>query len=107
MHERRRVLESRRHQSPERDTIMSMQHSRRDILRGGLAVAGLGVIGIPDWALPALSAEETLVPFTDIPENVRWETPPDRRLLGGRTINGPFTPKGKIATTRDYGQPVA
>src|SRR3989454_3135227 len=106
MHERRRVLESRRHQSPERDTIMSMQHSRRDVLRGGLAVAGLGVLGIPDWALPALAQSETLVPFTDIPENVRWDTPPDRRLTDLRTIDGPFTPKDKFATTQHYGHPV-
>src|SRR5881628_2742161 len=105
MHERRRVLESRRHQSPERDTIMSMQHSRRDVLRGGLAVAGLGVLGIPEWALPALAADETLVPFTDIPENVRWDTPPDRRLLDVRTIDGPFTPPDKFATTQHYGHP--
>src|SRR2546427_3314952 len=106
MHERRRVLESRRHQSPERDTIMSMQHSRRDVLRGGLAVAGLGVLGIPDWALPALAQSETLVPFTDIPENVRWDTPPHRRLTDLRTIDRPFTPKDKFATTQHYGHPV-
>ena len=85
---------------------MMNQHSRRDILRGGLAVAGLGVLGIPDWALPALAQGETLVPFTDIPENVRWETPPDRRLLDIRTIDGPFTPKDKYATTQHYGHPV-
>jgi DMSO/TMAO reductase YedYZ molybdopterin-dependent catalytic subunit len=84
---------------------MSMQQSRRDILRGGLAVAGLGIFGVPDWALPALSAEETLVPFTDIPENQRWETPPDRRLLDVRTIDGPFTPAAKFATTQHYGHP--
>ncbi|OLC40394.1 MAG: hypothetical protein AUH43_26540 [Acidobacteria bacterium 13_1_40CM_65_14] len=85
---------------------MSMQHSRRDVLRGGLAVAGLGVLGIPDWALPALAQSETLVPFTDIPENVRWDTPPDRRLTDLRTIDGPFTPKDKFATTQHYGHPV-
>jgi DMSO/TMAO reductase YedYZ molybdopterin-dependent catalytic subunit len=85
---------------------MSMQHSRRDVLRGGLAVAGLGILGVPEWALPELSAAETLVPFTDIPENVRWETPPDRRLLDVRTIDGPFTPADKFATTQHYGHPV-
>jgi DMSO/TMAO reductase YedYZ molybdopterin-dependent catalytic subunit len=84
---------------------MSMQQSRREILRGGLAVAGLGILGVPEWALPALAAEETLVPFTDIPENVRWETPPDRRLLDVRTIDGPFTPAAKFATTQHYGHP--
>jgi len=81
------------------------QRSRREILRGGLAVAGLGVLGIPEWALPALAQGETLVPFTDIPENVRWDTPPDRRLLDVRTIEGPFTPADKFATTQHYGHP--
>jgi DMSO/TMAO reductase YedYZ molybdopterin-dependent catalytic subunit len=84
---------------------MPNQNSRRDVLRGTLALAGLTAFGIPDWALPALAQSETLVPFTDIPENVRWETPPDRRLLDVRTIDGPFTPKDKFATTQHYGHP--
>jgi DMSO/TMAO reductase YedYZ molybdopterin-dependent catalytic subunit len=84
---------------------MTIQSTRREILWGGLAAAGLGVLGIPDWALPALAQSETLVPFTDIPDNVRWETPPDRRLLDVRTIDGPFTPKDKFATTQHYGHP--
>src|SRR3981081_3079017 len=84
---------------------MMNQRSRREILRGGLAVAGLGVLGIPEWALPALAQGETLVPFTDIPDNVRWDTPPDRRLLDVRTIDGPFTPADKFATTQHYGHP--
>jgi DMSO/TMAO reductase YedYZ molybdopterin-dependent catalytic subunit len=79
--------------------------SRRDVLKGGIAVAGLGVLSLPEWAMPALAAAETLVPFTDIPENVRWETPPDRRLLDVRTIDGYFTPKEKYATTQHYGHP--
>src|SRR5215467_2007942 len=82
-----------------------MQSSRRDILKGSLAVAGLSVFGIPEWAIPALVAGETDVPFTDIPDNVRWETPPDRRLLDIRTINGPFSPADKFATTQHYGHP--
>jgi DMSO/TMAO reductase YedYZ molybdopterin-dependent catalytic subunit len=85
---------------------MTMQSTRRDLLRGSLAVAGLGVIGFPEWALPALAQSETVVPFTDLPENVKWETPPDRRLLDVRTIDGPFTPKDKFATTQHYGHPV-
>jgi len=84
---------------------MTMQSSRRDILRGSLALAGLGALGIPEWVLPALAQGETVVPFTDLPENVRWETPPDRRLLDVRTIEGPFTPKDKFATTQHYGHP--
>jgi len=79
--------------------------SRRDVLRGSLALAGLSVLGMPEWALPALAQGETLVPFTDIPDNVRWERPPDGRLLDVRTIDGPFTPKDKFATTQHYGHP--
>ena len=45
------------------------------------------------------------MPFTDIPENVRWETVPDKRILDIRTIDGPFTPKDKFATTQHYGHP--
>src|SRR5436190_14388405 len=85
---------------------MMNQRSRREILKGGLAAAGLGVLGVPEWVLPALAQGETLVPFTDIPDTVRWETPPDRRLLDIRTIEGPFTPKDKFATTQHYGHPV-
>ncbi len=84
---------------------MTIQSTRREILMGGLAAAGLGVLGIPEWALPALAQGENVVPFTDIPENVRWETPPDRRLLDIRTIDGPFTPADKFATTQHYGHP--
>lgn len=79
--------------------------TRRDILRGGLAAAGLSVFGNPEWALPVLAQSETVAPFTDIPENVRWETPPDRRLLDIRTIAGPFTPRDAFATTQHYGHP--
>src|SRR5919198_6265344 len=82
---------------------MTKPCTRRDVLKGSLAVAGLSVL--PEWVLPALAQGETLVPFTDIPDNVRWETPPDRRLLDVPTIDGPFTPKDKFATTQHYGHP--
>jgi DMSO/TMAO reductase YedYZ molybdopterin-dependent catalytic subunit len=85
---------------------MTMPHTRREILRGGLAVAGLTALGIPDWFLPVLAQGETVVPFTDIPPNVRWETPPDRRLLDIRTVDGPFTSKDQFFTTQHYGHPV-
>jgi DMSO/TMAO reductase YedYZ molybdopterin-dependent catalytic subunit len=82
-----------------------MHQTRRDILKGGLAVAGMSMFALPEWALPVLAQGETLVPFTDIPENVRWEVPPDRRTLDLRTIDGPFTPANKFATTQHYGHP--
>jgi DMSO/TMAO reductase YedYZ molybdopterin-dependent catalytic subunit len=84
---------------------MTTDSNRRDILRRGLVVAGLSVVGVPDWVLPALAQSETVVPFTDMPENVRWDTPPDRRLLDIRTIDGPFTPAARFATTQHYGHP--
>jgi DMSO/TMAO reductase YedYZ molybdopterin-dependent catalytic subunit len=84
---------------------MKLEHTRRNILKNSLLLAGLGVIDLPEWALPPLAAAETLEIFTDIPDNVRWETPPDRRLLDVRTIDGPFTPRDKFATTQHYGHP--
>jgi DMSO/TMAO reductase YedYZ molybdopterin-dependent catalytic subunit len=85
--------------------MLMNQRTRREILKGSLIVAGLGVLDIPEWALPVLAQGETEVPFTDIPDNVRWEIPPDRRLLDVRTISGPFTPPDKFATTQHYGHP--
>ena len=84
---------------------MKTDTSRRTILKGTLAMAGLGIAGIPEWALPLLAQGDMLVPFTDIPENVRWETPPDRRTLDVSTIDGPFTAADKFATTQHYGHP--
>jgi DMSO/TMAO reductase YedYZ molybdopterin-dependent catalytic subunit len=84
---------------------MTTQHSRRAILRRGLAVAGVSVFGVPEWVLPVLAQDETVVAFTDIPDNIRWDTPPDRRLLDIRTIDGPITPRDKFGTTQHYGHP--
>jgi DMSO/TMAO reductase YedYZ molybdopterin-dependent catalytic subunit len=84
---------------------VKIETTRREILKSSLALAGLGVMGIPEWAMPALAQGESVVQFTDIPENVRWETPPDRRTLDVRTIEGPFTPADKFATTQHYGHP--
>src|SRR5438874_2509319 len=80
-------------------------HTRREILKGSLALAGLSIFALPEWALPALAEGETLVPFTDIPANVNFTPAPDRRNLDIRTIDGPFTPKDKFFTTQHYGHP--
>jgi DMSO/TMAO reductase YedYZ molybdopterin-dependent catalytic subunit len=83
---------------------MNTTHSRRDLLKGGLAVAGLGVLGLPEFALPALAQGETLVPFTDLPET--FPAPAvDRRQLDIRKIDGPLTPKDQFFTTQHYGHP--
>ena len=84
---------------------MTTQHTRRDMLKGSLALAGLSVIGLPDWAFPALAQNETVVPFTDWPANFNPAPAADRRLLDTRTIEGPFTPANQFFTTQHYGHP--
>jgi DMSO/TMAO reductase YedYZ molybdopterin-dependent catalytic subunit len=85
---------------------MSSQNSRREILKGSLALAGLSLFGIPEWALPVLAQGETLVPFTDLPPNLNFTPAADRRLTDIRQITGPFTPKDQFFTTQHYGHPV-
>ena len=84
---------------------MTNQSTRREILKGGLAMAGLGVIGLPEWALPALAQGETLVDFTDLPEEIVLERTPDRRIIDIRMIDGPITPRDQWFTTQHYGHP--
>ncbi|MEP7304920.1 MAG: molybdopterin-dependent oxidoreductase [Acidobacteriota bacterium] len=84
---------------------MTRQHTRREVLKGSLVAAGLGVLGLPEWALPALAQGEALVPFTDMPENVVLVTGPDRRIIDVRKIDGAFTPKDQFFTTQHYGHP--
>ena len=84
--------------------IMTMYSTRRGILKGGLAVAGLSALGMPDWVLPALAQGETLVPFTDLPATAPAQAP-DRRLLDVRTIDAVLTPKDSFFTTQHYGHP--
>jgi DMSO/TMAO reductase YedYZ molybdopterin-dependent catalytic subunit len=84
---------------------MSLKHTRRDILRGGLAAAGLGMIGVPEWILPALAQGETVVPFLDFPANFNPTPAADRRLLDTRRIEGFITPKDQFFTTQHYGHP--
>ena len=85
---------------------MTTRSTRRDILKGTLALAGLGLVGIPDWVLPVLAQGEAVVPFLDWPERVITNPAPDRRIIDIRTINGPITPKDQFFTTQHYGHPV-
>ena len=84
---------------------MTKQTSRRDVLKGSLAVAGLGVLGVPEWALPALAQGETVIPFTDLPDTITLERTPDRRIIDVRDIDGVFTPRNQFFTTQHYGHP--
>jgi len=83
---------------------VSTNTTRRRVLQGGLAAAGLSALGIPEWAFPLLAQGETLVPFTDLPETFPAPAA-DRRVLDIRTIDGPFTPRDKFFTTQHYGHP--
>jgi DMSO/TMAO reductase YedYZ molybdopterin-dependent catalytic subunit len=85
---------------------MKTQSTRREILKGSLAIAGLSALGIPDWVLPALAQGETLVPFTDLPATVNTTPAADRRIIDIRNIEAPFTPKDQFFTTQHYGHPV-
>ena len=85
---------------------MDVQHTRRDVIRGGLAAAGLGMLGVPDWVLPALAQGATVVPFLDFPENFNPNPAPDRRLFDSRTLTSFTTPKDQFFTTQHYGHPV-
>jgi DMSO/TMAO reductase YedYZ molybdopterin-dependent catalytic subunit len=84
---------------------MTTRTTRRDMLRTGLALAGLGMVGIPEWVLPALAQGETVVPFLDFPDRVITNPAADRRIIDIRTIDGPFTPKDQWFTTQHYGHP--
>jgi DMSO/TMAO reductase YedYZ molybdopterin-dependent catalytic subunit len=84
---------------------MMNQTTRRDLLKSGLALAGLGAVGLPDWMLPALAQGETLVPFTDLPEKITLAPTADRRIIDVRAIDGPFTPADQFFTTQHYGHP--
>lgn len=81
-----------------------METSRRQLLRTGMAVAGLGVVGVPDWILPVLAQGEVIVPFGDMPPELpapRGET----RMFDVRKISGPFTPADQFFAIQHYGQP--
>jgi DMSO/TMAO reductase YedYZ molybdopterin-dependent catalytic subunit len=83
---------------------MKRTTTRRQVLKGGLAVTGLGLMGVPEWVLPALAQGETLVAFADMPENLPAGRA-DTRLVDVRKIDGPFTPKDQFYTVQHYGHP--
>src|SRR5689334_1978350 len=83
---------------------MSIEHTRRNVLKGGFAAAGLAFLGLPEWELPALAQGEAIVPFTDLPPMPMPTV--DRRQFDVRTIAGPLTPRDQFFTTQHYGHPV-
>jgi len=86
-------------------TMMMNRRTRRDMLKGTLALAGLGLVALPEWVLPALAQGDTIVPFLDFPDRVITNPAVDRRIIDIRAINGPITPKDQFFTTQHYGHP--
>ena len=84
---------------------MTTRRTRRQVLKGSLALAGWSVFGVPEWVLPALAQGETVVPFTDFPANFNPTPAPDRRSFDTRKLEGPFTPADQFFTTQHYGHP--
>ena len=86
---------------------MTTSSTRRDILKSSLALAGLGAFGVPEWVLPALAQNETLVDFLDLPDNMRLVRGAERRIIDIRNIDGViYPPADQFATTQHYGHPV-
>jgi DMSO/TMAO reductase YedYZ molybdopterin-dependent catalytic subunit len=86
-------------------TMMMTRRTRRDMLKETLALAGLGLVALPEWVLPALAQGDTIVPFLDFPDRVITNPAVDRRIIDIRAINGPITPKDQFFTTQHYGHP--
>ena len=84
-------------------TTATTRRTRRDMLKGTLALAGLGLVALPEWVLPALAQGDTIVPFLDFPDRVITNPAVDRRIIDIRAINGPITPKDEFFTTQHYG----
>jgi DMSO/TMAO reductase YedYZ molybdopterin-dependent catalytic subunit len=84
---------------------MATETTRRDVLKGSLAMAGLGLLNFPEWAIPALAQEESLVAFTDLPDEIRLTPTPERRIIDVRHIDSYVTPANEFFTTQHYGHP--
>src|ERR1700722_13742449 len=84
---------------------MPEQTTRRETLKRGLTAASL-LAFVPEWATPALTADEVDVPFTDIPKNFNPNNPNSTtRMLDIRKIDGPFTPKEQFFAIQHMNQP--
>jgi len=84
---------------------MTRRTTRRDMLKQSAALAGLGLLGMPEWAFPAVPQEATLVPFTDLPDPLVLERTPESRIIDLRAIDGMFTPRDQWFTTQHLGHP--
>ena len=84
---------------------MATETTRRDVIKSSLAMAGLGVLGFPEWAMPALAQGERLMEFTDLPDEINLIRDAERRIIDVRHIDNYFTPVNQFFTTQHYGHP--
>ena len=87
---------------------MATEMTRREILRGGLVATSLLAISLPEWAVPVLAQGETLVPFTDIPDDFNPGNPNSPvRIYDIRkiTTEKPFTPRDEFFTIGHFFTP--
>lgn len=84
---------------------MPTQMTRRESLKAGAAASMLAFL--PPWAAPLSAADETDVPFTDLPKNFNPGANPDAptRVLDIRTIDGQFTPKNQFFALQHMNRP--
>ncbi len=75
------------------------------MIKGSAALAGVSILGIPEWAFPTLAAEEIVIPFADMPENLPLKMGTDVQIIDVRKIKEVFTPKDEFYTVQHYGQP--
>jgi len=82
------------------------QLTRRDTLKTGLSAAALLAL-IPDWATPALAADEVDIPFTDYPANFKPNSNPaaTNHTLDIRNVDGYATPNDQFFFTQHYNRP--
>lgn len=77
-----------------------------ETLKRGLAAAGVLAL-VPEWAVPAQAADETDVPFTDIPKTFNPSAPnAQARVLDIRKIDGLITPKDQFFALQHMNRPV-
>jgi len=86
---------------------MTTKTSRRTVVKGGAAALGMGVLGVPEWAFPALAQQEEVVPFTDISEEFGGQRAGSlTRIYDIRNIDGPYTPADEFYAIQHFDQPV-
>ncbi len=88
---------------------MNNELSRREIIRGGAALAGMAALGIPQWMLAAQAPAqgEEVVPWTDIPANFDPSPATGFRTLDTRTLQRStfFTPNEDFFAVQHYPVP--